>query len=67
MPRTGKPACFGFLTTAYWLPMLFANGSPLWVIGLPTAQLIAQIPVSFRYSRTAWLYPDHGCDPEVRA
>ena len=29
---------FGFLTTAYWLPLLLLDVSPLWVIiGLPTA------------------------------
>ena len=43
--------------------MLLADVSPLWVIGLPTVQLVAQIPVSFRYSRAAWLHLDHGFDP----
>ena len=53
----------GFLTTAYWVPMLLANVNPLYVIGLPTLQLVAQIPLSFRYSRVAWLYLDRGFDP----
>lgn len=54
---------FGLLTTAYWLPMLLIGVSPLWVIGIPTVHLVLQVPLSFRYSRVAWLYIDHGFDP----
>ena len=57
---------FGLLTTAYWLPLLLLDVSPLWVIGLPTLQLVLQIPISFRYSRAAWLYLDRGFDPDER-
>ncbi|MBI2766190.1 MAG: DUF983 domain-containing protein [Chloroflexi bacterium] len=54
---------FGFLTTFYWLPMLLLGVSPIWVIGLPTVQLIVQAPLAFRYSRVIWLHIDHRFDP----
>ena len=54
---------FGLVTTAYWLPMLLLGVSPLWVIGVPTVHLVAQVPLSFRYSRVLWLFLDHGFDP----
>ena len=54
---------FGLVTTAYWLPLLLL-GAPTWlVIGLPTAHLILQTPLTFRYSRVIWLHLDHGFDP----
>lgn len=54
---------FGLVSTAYWVPMLVMGVSPLWVIGLPTLQLILQIPLSFRHSRVIWLHIDHHFDP----
>lgn len=55
----------GLVSTAYWVPMLVVGVSPLWVIGLPTVQLILQIPLSFRYSRIIWMAIDHRFDPVV--
>lgn len=54
---------FGLLSTAYWLPLLLLGVTPWLVIGLPTAQLVLQIPISFRYSRVIWLHLDHRFDP----
>jgi len=56
---------FGLISTGYWLPMLLMGVNPVWIIGLPTIQLVLQIPLSFRYSRTIWLYLDHSFDPEA--
>ncbi len=56
---------FGLVTTSYWLPLLFLGFNPWLVIGLPTAQLVLQVPLSFRYSRVLWLHLDHGFDPVV--
>lgn len=53
----------GLVTTAYWLPLLLMGVSPLWVLLPPTVQLVAQIPLSFRYSRVIWLHLDHSFDP----
>jgi hypothetical protein len=55
----------GLVSTAYWMPLLFLGFSPWLVIGLPTVQLILQVPLSFRYSRIIWLHLDHGFDPEA--
>ena len=57
---------FGLVSTAYWIPLLVMGVSPLWVIGLPTIQLILQIPLSFRYSRVIWLHLDHHFDPVIQ-
>lgn len=54
---------FGLLSTAYWLPMLLMGVNPFLVVGIPAVHLILQIPLTFRYSRVAWLYVDHGFDP----
>lgn len=56
---------FGLVTTAYWIPMLMMGVHWGWVIGLPIAQLVIQIPVTFRYSRVIWLYIDHTFDPLI--
>jgi uncharacterized protein (DUF983 family) len=56
---------FGLVTTAYWFPMLLLGIDPWIVVGVPTLHLIAQIPISFRYSRVIWLHVDHGFDPEI--
>jgi hypothetical protein len=55
---------FGLVTTAYWFPMLLLGVNPWLVVIIPTIHLIAQIPISFRYSRVIWLQVDHGFDPE---
>jgi uncharacterized protein (DUF983 family) len=54
----------GLITTAYWFPLLLLGVSPWLVIGLPAAQLVLQIPLSFRYSRVVWLHLDHRFDPQ---
>lgn len=55
---------FGVISTIYWIPLLFLGVTPWLVIGLPVAQLIVQVPLSFRYSRVIWLHLDYHFDPE---
>ncbi len=54
---------FGFVSTAYWLPLLLLGAHPAIVLIPPIVQLIAQTPLTFRYSRVLWLHLDHGFDP----
>lgn len=56
---------FGLLSTAYWIPMLVMGVSPFLVVGVPLVHLVLQMPLTFRYSRVAWLHIDHGFDPDV--
>lgn len=53
---------FGLVSTAYWLPLLLLGFHPAIVLGPPIAQLILQIPLAYRYSRTMWLHVDHHFD-----
>ena len=55
---------FGLVSTAYWLPMLLAGVSPLWVIGVPLAHLVVQSPISFRYARVIWMHVDYHFDED---
>jgi hypothetical protein len=55
---------FGFVSTAYWFPLLLLGVSPVWVLVPPIVQLFAQIPVTYRYSRAIWLHVDRGFDPD---
>lgn len=56
---------FSFVSTLYWLPMLFLGFNPWLVVALPSIQLIIQVPITFRYARVIWLHIDHGFDPEA--
>jgi uncharacterized protein (DUF983 family) len=54
---------FAFLSSAYWIILLVMGVNPWIVILLPTIQIILEIPLTFRYSRVAWLAVDHALDP----
>lgn len=54
---------FAFLSSAYWIVLLVMGVNPWLVVLLPTVQIILQIPLTFRYSRVAWLALDHAFDP----
>ncbi|MFN0093248.1 MAG: DUF983 domain-containing protein [Dehalococcoidia bacterium] len=55
---------FGLVSTFYWLPMLLAGVSPIWVIGIPLVHLVLQTPLTFRYARVAWMHVDYHYDED---
>jgi hypothetical protein len=52
-----------FVTTSYWIVLLVMGVNPFIVVLLPAIQIILMIPLTFRYSRVAWLAIDHALDP----
>lgn len=52
-----------FVLSSYWIVLLVMGVNPIIVVLLPAIQIILMIPLTFRYSRVAWLAIDHAFDP----
>ena len=52
-----------FVTSSYWIILLVLGVNPWIVVLLPAIQIVLMIPLTFRYSRVAWLALDHWFDP----